>query len=173
MYIPDNKDTLEELKVLPKSSIGAPCPLVMTDEHKTFLAYILQDQSPNWDGTSVRVIDSDSVCSITIVECVRRYAMMFGPPNDEAFDGHPLCSRGLRPYAAFEVRNSSWIRALEQMNRVHDCHDPKLFLSTKRHFILAFHDSTFECVARDIRVVEVFQGTMKMAASKLKELIEQ
>ena len=52
---------------------------------------------------------------------------MFGPPNDEAFDGHPLARRGLRPYGAFEVTHSSWIRQLEQMNSVHPHHSPPLF----------------------------------------------
>ena len=51
------------------------------------------------------------------------YAHMFGPPNDEALRGHPLAGRGLRPYAAFEIRQSSWLRRLERMNSVHPRHD--------------------------------------------------
>jgi hypothetical protein len=37
------------------------------------------------------------------------YAHLFGPPNDEAFSGHPLASRGLQPYRITEVKHSSWI----------------------------------------------------------------
>jgi hypothetical protein len=73
-------------------------------------------------------------------------AHMFGSPNDEAFDGHPLARRGLEPYGAFEIEHSSWIRQLEQMNSVHPHHSPELFEGL-RHYVLSFHDTTFECVA--------------------------
>lgn len=68
-------------------------------------------------------------------------------PNDEAFEGHPLASRGLKPYSVFEVKNSSWIRRLERMNSVHRCHRPEGY-KMLRHFVFAFHDTTFECVAQ-------------------------
>ena len=71
---------------------------------------------------------------------------MFGPPSDEAFDGHPLASRGLEPWDAFEVVDSSWVRQLERMNAVHPAHRPEHF-ADYRHFILAFKDAVFECVA--------------------------
>ena len=54
----------------------------------------------------------------------------------------------LRPYGAFEVKNSSWIRLLERRNRVHSNHSTAKYLEKRRHFILTFHDSMFECVAR-------------------------
>jgi hypothetical protein len=43
-------------------------------------------------------------------------AHTFGPSNDEAFSGHPLAARGLTPYGAFKIENSSWVRHLERMN---------------------------------------------------------
>ena len=73
-------------------------------------------------------------------------ATSLGAPNDEAFAGHPLASRGLHPYGAFEILDSSWVRALERMNRVHSRHTPAMF-AAYRHFVLTFHDTTFECVA--------------------------
>lgn len=69
---------------------------------------------------------------------------MFGPPNDEAFAGHPLADRGLNPYSVAEVQRSSWIRGLERMNSVHARHSRERFLEHKRHFVFAFHDSTFK-----------------------------
>jgi hypothetical protein len=53
-------------------------------------------------------------CLVAVVRFDRPYAHMFGPPNDEAFHGHPLANRGLCPYAVFEVRDSSWLRRLRQ-----------------------------------------------------------
>jgi hypothetical protein len=83
-----------------------------------------------------------------IVKLILPRAHYFGPPNDEAMSGHPLAERGLGPYGVFEVRNSSWIRALEQMNRVHPSYNASRFRAL-RHFVLTFHDKTFECVADD------------------------
>jgi hypothetical protein len=70
---------------------------------------------------------------------------MFGLPNDEAFNGHPLASRGLHPYGAFRIEDSSWIRKLERMNSIHPYHRADPFWK-KQHVVFAFHDSTFECV---------------------------
>ena len=88
-----------------------------------------------------------------LIEFFAPRAHLFGPPNDEAFAGHPLAGRGLHPCGAFEVRRSSWVRALERMNRVHEYHDAGRY-ARLRHYIFAFHDSTFECVAEGFRVTE-------------------
>jgi len=63
-----------------------------------------------------------------------------------------LYQKGLRFYRVYEVQNSSWIRALERMNRVHPKHQSGMF-SRYRHFIFTFHDTTLECVANGIRKV--------------------
>jgi hypothetical protein len=100
-----------------------------------------------------------------VVRFKRARAHFFGPPNDEAFGGHPLAERGLEPYSVFEVLSSSWIRALEQMNSVHPQHRPESFESY-RHFILAFHDTTFECIA-DGFTIEQLTGTMRSITTSL------
>lgn len=93
--------------------------------------------------------------------------MVFGPPNDEAFSGHPLYSRGLRPYASFVVANSSWIRSLSKMNEVHPHHRPEHFASYN-HYVLAFHDSTFECIAESYQV-ETVLGTVQSAIEIMRK----
>jgi hypothetical protein len=99
-------------------------------------------------------------------------AHMFGPPNDEAFSGHPLASRGLGPYAVFEVRQSSWIRGLERMNAVHPCHDRERYMARRRHFVFAFHDSTFESIADGFES-EYFRGSMRSAAERMISLLAE
>jgi len=79
------------------------------------------------------------------------YAHSFGPPDEEALEAHPLFARGLDYHQAFEVRNSSWIRSLERMNRVQMWHDAAEF-TRYRHFIVTFQDATFECIAESFRV---------------------
>jgi hypothetical protein len=83
-----------------------------------------------------------------IVEIVSYSLTKFGYPNDEALAGHPLYDRGLRAYGVFEVHNSSWIKMKTQQNRVAFPNTPE---STQRHFVFAFHDNTFECIARGLR----------------------
>jgi len=148
MYTVDRRDRVTELRDLPQSSVGAPCPIILASEGELLVAYFAQESTRGWDGRSVRVVSPGSPGEpAALVRFSRAYATMFGPPNDEAFSGHPLARRGLRPYGAFEIAGSSWIRQLERMNSVHPHHRPESF-AAYRHFVLAFHDSTFECVAR-------------------------
>ncbi|MGK4002433.1 hypothetical protein WMF31_07410 [Sorangium sp. So ce1036] len=145
MYEVDENDGVVELSDLAQSSVGAPLPVVLANEHQVYVTYIVERQG--WDGTAIRSVTPRSEDeTIAVVQFVRPSAHFFGPPNDEAFSGHPLASRGLQPYGAFEVTRSSWLRALDRRNRVHPCHSASLYVDL-RHFILAFHDSIFECIA--------------------------
>jgi hypothetical protein len=149
------------LEDFPQSSIGAPCPAVIATEHSLILIFFVESQDPDWDGTTARVvgIDSSEECC-AVVHFERPSIHSLGPPNDEAFGGHRLAKNGLQPYGAFEVVNSEWIRLLEKMNSVHERHDRERFLEGKRHFIITFHDSVFECVVRGYRV-ELMPGSIK------------
>ena len=149
MYSVDHKDRVVELHDAPQSSVGAPCPMIFAGEGYLQLAFFLQNTPAGWDGSTVRVVGEDTSGEpVALISFTHIYAHFFGPPNDEAFSGHPLASRGLRPYGVFEVQDSSWIRTLERMNSVHPYHRPKRFAEL-RHFIFAFHDTTFECIAHD------------------------
>lgn len=171
MYQVDEMDEVKELEGIPQSSIGAPCPFVMSDEFQIVIAFYLQSSLADFDGTSIRVVGhKHSKEAIAIVEIERYHAYMFGPPNDEAFSGHPLSGRGLRPYSVAEILNSSWIRSLAQMNSVHPYHDQKVF-DRYRHFIFAFHDSTFECVAQGYRL-HLAEGSIESVIPRMKQLMD-
>jgi hypothetical protein len=154
MYTVTDKDFPREISTLPQSSIGAPCPMLLADEGTLRIGYYLEEERPTaeWSEFEIRPPapgDSDDLCAVVTFSAV--HAHMFGPPNDEAFSGHPLASRGLGPYGAFEVDCSSWLRSLERMNSVHPYHRPERF-SRYKHFILTFHDTTFECLAEAFSV---------------------
>jgi hypothetical protein len=169
MYEVDQHDRVIELKSVPQSSVGAPIPVLLAGEHDVLLAYYLQDAPAGWDGATVRVVDADSEGEpVAVVKFRRCYAHMFGPPNDEAFSGHPLSARGLRPYAVFEVRESSWLRRLEEMNSVHPYHNRTRFMENKRHFVFSFHDTTFECIADGFEI-EVTNGSVKSMVPRMLE----
>ena len=152
MYSVDNQDRVLPLNDVPHSDVGAPSPIVLSDERVTLLAYIVQSEPFPADGRVLTDADLEMLVEeMALVEFQHCRSYMFGSPNDEAFDGHPLASRGLHPYGAFEIQHSSWIRQLEQMNSVHPGHRGG-WLQSLRHFVFAFHSSTFECVARGFTI---------------------
>ena len=136
MYQVDERDRVVRLADMPQSSAGSPRPFVMADERGVLLAFYVQEFQPG------PAASEELFAIVRFNKCI---AHLFGPPNDEAFAGHPLSSRGLSPYGAFRIEDSSWIRVLERMNSVHPQHRPERFWEMQ-HVIFTFHDSTFECV---------------------------
>ena len=152
MYQVDDRDVVSSLSDAPQSSIGAPLPLVLATEHHLAVAYLIEVPLPGWDGSFVEVASyhrEQEPVAIIAFHGVR--ATSFGPPNDEAFAGHPLAARGLTAYGAFEVEHSSWIRSLARMNEVHPLHHPSQFAGL-RHFVFSFQDSILEVVAREYAI---------------------
>jgi hypothetical protein len=134
MYEIEGGDLVYPLEDAPNPAVP-PRPVVLAGDFDLFLTYQVAP------GTGLVLVDFE-----------HPLAHYFGSPNDEALNGHPLRSRGLDYYGAFEVHNSSWIGALERMNRAHPRHDPRRFHGL-RHFIFTFQDETFECVARAARIL--------------------
>lgn len=160
------KDSVHPLTGVPQSSVGAPCPMVVADEHHLSVIFYLQNTPEGWDGAEVKVVGPDSEDEThAIVSFSSFKAYYHGAPNDEAFSGHPLSKKGLEPYGAYEVKDSTWIRDLIEMNRVHAYHSDEAF-KDYRHFIFSFHDTTFECVAKGYDIT-VGQGSVLGAAQGL------
>lgn len=166
-----NDDTVVEISDVPSPDPGAPLPIVHASENGLQIAFYVAEGDSHWKSSHAKLwSDSDELVvedCVAIVTCHGNYAHAFGPPNDEAFSGHPLSERGLHPYGVFEVKDSSWIRAFEQMNSVHEAHSPEAF-SQYRHFVISFHDSTFECVGHSL-TFEVYNGDVsEIFLEKLK-----
>lgn len=136
---------------------GAPLPYLLQNDYRTFLAFFLQTVDPDWDGTYVNVRNPGSELSekLALVEFERCVCTKMGTPNDEVLHGHRLYGKGLAGYEAMAVENSTWRKELEKINSVHGAYKPESWHGLK-HYILPFHDSTFECVARGF-IVETFQ----------------
>lgn len=170
MYEVDDLDRVTAIEGVPQSDAGAPLPIVLADEGFVVLGYLTSSPAPNWDGRNPGSVSPQvSNQSVAILK-FDAFAHMFGPPNDEASQGHPLHGRGLGYYGAYEVIDSSWIRKMERMNSVHDRHDPAWFFKGKRHFIFTFHDSTFECIARSFTIEQVV-GTLGYALDRMCEIL--
>jgi hypothetical protein len=138
MYRIDERDRIVSVDTIPHARTGVSDPVVMADENSTALRYFLLEEENEQERVAILRFDG----------CWAHY---FGPPNSEALDGHPLYERGLSFYGIFEVLDSSWIRLMEERNRVHPSHSPARYAGL-RHFIFTFEDSTFECIAEAVTV---------------------
>ena len=170
MYEVDERDRVVPLEGVPQSSTGAALPLIMADDWSVILGYYMASTQP-WSGIPRMVDQKESDQAIALIR-FERIAHMFGPPNDEAFSGHPLANRGLQPYRAFRIENSSWIRKLERMNRVHVHHKPERFHELQ-HLVFAFHDSTFECICKEFEVRKEHGSMLDVTPAMISLLFEK
>jgi hypothetical protein len=137
MYRVGPNDAVVLLDDFPKMDFGAPLPEVTADASDLELSY---------------QVDGDIDARRARVKFHGAKAHYLGWPNEEVFVAHPLYERGLRPGAAFEVLNSSWRHELMTLNRAHPYHRDEHF-AVYRHFVIPFHDETFECLARGYAVI--------------------
>lgn len=166
MYEVGEHDRVVELTDIPYSAVGAPLPRVLASDSRLVLLYIAEAVDAAWQGQTARSVSPQSADEIVVtLDFARPLAHYFGPPGDENFRNHPLASRGLSPYGAFTVADSSWVRQLERMNAVRGA-DAVRVQTDLQHFIFSFHDSTFECVARSFEL-EVRGGSLHGVAAEV------
>jgi hypothetical protein len=58
MYEVDDKDRVVTLEGIPQSSVGAPEPVIIANEHRVVVAYRVQS-AEIWDGKTVRIEDPE------------------------------------------------------------------------------------------------------------------
>lgn len=122
-----------ELDCLPEAAVSGA--ILLESEYSTFLLFnAMKRQGEFRESAGLAVAEFDN-CWIT----------KFGYPNDEAWSAIPRTS-GLS-YGLFEVLESEWILEIDALNR-HGF--PNWAGLDHRHFLFLFHDSAFECIARDM-----------------------
>ena len=141
-------------------NIEAPLPLVIQNDYKTFPIFYVREPDPDWDGSYVTVKDpgDGSVESLALVEFHGSISAKLGSPNDEVLEGHPLNVKGLDGSTAQRVVGSVWLAELEAISRVHRCYDPACWRKLN-HYVLWFHNTTFECVAESF-MVELYRESL-------------
>lgn len=159
------KDAVSVLTDVPAPEVGAPCPRLLASEGALALAYFYDVPVPPGEP-ACRPSGEPSDRAMAVVTFERPRAHIFGPPNDEALDGHPLFARGLQPYTAHVVEPSSWLRLVERRNAVHRHHRKELFAQL-RHYAFVFHDTTFECLAVGHRFTRAYGDVHAALASAL------
>lgn len=143
-----------DLGCRPEAAVSGP--LLLATDRSTFLTFNAVRKVGQWWEDAGKALVEFTHCS-----CVQ-----FGYPNDEALPGHPLYAAGVQSYGIYEVLNSSWHQRLINQNRVSFPH-ADYSKAISRHFVIVFHDSTFECLASDIRLEltqEPFQQTFDRIA---------
>jgi hypothetical protein len=93
-----------------------------------------------------------------------------GTPNEEVLRGHPLNGKGLAGHEVMLVKNSTWLKELEAINAVHSYYKAESWRDLK-HYILPFHDCTFECVARGFKVETVYMPLSELLSEICKRLV--
>jgi hypothetical protein len=164
-----NNDQVVELAKLPKPESGAPSPQVFATEHTIWLTYFISESDPWYEKKYSKIwSDSDEECKedcFAVVQFKTAHIHMFGGPSEETIVGHPLAERGLESFRIGENINSTWINELEEMDSFGHSRPACGFLGA-RHFIFAFHDSMFECVAKDLKVY-IRHGDMLEGVGKI------
>lgn len=134
------------------------------------MIYHIRETDPAWDGSCATVVDPSALEQppIAVVEFQGCTSHKFGSPNDEVLHGHPLYGRGLVYYGAHIVERSRWIREIQGINSVHPRYDPASW-GARQHYILAFHDETFECIALGYSV----ESTWRTFREALEDCVEK
>ncbi len=126
---------VQEIKDFPPMEPGAPMPAVREENTDLFLSYICTNPDfPGWDSdVSPDHPGFDEYCAVSKFSEIDWYH--FGEPSDEKLHEHPLYEKGLTFYGFHIVENS----AKTNLNQ--------------SHWIITFHDETFEVVAMRMEVV--------------------
>ena len=136
---------LEEIKLILAIEPGAPLATIISNEYKLFLFYLYDlnfVDSPSNDPNEILGKDK-GVANLSF----KNYLVYkFGNPNAEAIGSHPYYHLGLDYYKIYQLHNSDWLVDIESRNKIHPFHDSNLYKKIN-HYIIAFEDSTFECLA--------------------------
>lgn len=151
---------------------GAPLPHLFTNNYRVFLTFYLAIHDPTWDGSYVVVKHpgDESAASLALVEFLGCQVARLGTPNEDVFRGHYLHGRGQESYTAQLVRNSPWIAELRSIHSVHERFRASDWGDLK-HYVFWFHDSTFECIARDYRLELHETSMLNLAHEVLRRLL--
>lgn len=155
-------EELKEIETLLFIVPGAPAPVVLSNEYKLNVLYYYQREVAEVGASILKQrnnIKDDGIANVTFENYL---IYKLGYPNAEVLQSHPYYKLGLSWYKLYEVLGSTWIKDIEQMNKMHPLHNPTRYKMFK-HFIITFEDSTFECIAKGVEIFFSQKVTMKNA----------
>jgi hypothetical protein len=127
-------DRAIEVEGVPTPSAGPADAHAFTTERSAVLVYLAAEST----GGGVALLRFSSAV-----------AVFHGVPNDEALERHPLWSRGLGFYGVYRIEDSTWKTQMQDRGVRRDRQPPPVW-SDVTHYVVTMHDSTFECLAKDM-----------------------
>jgi hypothetical protein len=113
---------------------------------RTWLAFSRNNPQPSGSLAESHERDTGHDVGVGIVEFFHVRAVQMGSASNETLHGHPLFGSGLEYYSAHVVENSRWIEDQKSIDSAHPRYRQETWAKYV-HYLLAFHDGTFECIA--------------------------
>jgi hypothetical protein len=156
-------DTIVDLNlgIRPEAAVSGGM-LVQTDQ-STFLTFNAMQPTERMSPHGGPYMENAGTALFEFQRCL---LTRFGYPNDEARWGIPRFEKV--SYGIYEVRNSTWIKEVIQMNRYRFPNTTDDYVSN--HYLFAFHDSTFECLANGFKH-EVIQESFEIVLRRITERV--
>ncbi|ABE35169.1 hypothetical protein DR64_6110 [Paraburkholderia xenovorans LB400] len=150
------EDQVVLLDGIPRPAEDAAEPFIVASDRRVIVAYPIAES--DFERFGPFDAEDDPFCTVLFPDAVFH---RLGPPGDGDLDIHPLASQGLMGYSVHEVIHSSLAGELAEVASVGPA---------KRHFVITFQASTFECVASDYTVVGVY-GAGEIASREAFALV--
>ncbi|HEX3378848.1 MAG TPA: hypothetical protein VHU21_03470 [Paraburkholderia sp.] len=157
------EDQVVLLDCVPHPAADAADPFIVVSDRRVILTYPIAES--DFERFGPFDPDDDPFCAVLFADAVFH---RLGPPGDADLPIHPLAAQGLSSYAVHEVVNSSLcaeIAAVPAGSMAIADQAP-----ARRHFVITFEASTFECVASDYTVIGVF-GAAEIASREAFALV--
>ena len=150
------EDQVLLLDSVPQPAADAAEPFIVASDRRVILAYPIAES--DFERFGPFDPDDDPFCAVLFPDTMFH---RLGPPGERDMEIHPLATQGLAAYSVHEVINSSLAEELSAISL------PEI---AKRHFVITFQESTFECVASDYTVVGVY-GAAEIASREAFALV--
>ncbi|MFP4894794.1 hypothetical protein [Paraburkholderia sp. EG304] len=157
------EDQVFLLDSVPHPAADAAEPFIVASDRRVILTYPIAES--DFERFGPFDPDDDPFCAVLFADAVFH---RLGPPGDDDLAIHPLAAQGLAGYAAHEIVNSSLCAEIAAVAT-----EPITIAAeapARRHFVITFQASTFECVASDYTVIGVF-GAGEIASREAFALV--
>ncbi len=158
-----SSDTIVELNIGIRPEAAVSGGKLFQTEQSTFLTFNAMRPTDRMSPPGGLYMEDAGTALFEFQRCL---LTLFGYPNDEARGGIPRFA-GVS-YGIYEVQNSTWAKEVVRMNRYRFPNTTDDYVS--KHYLFAFHDSTFECLADNFKcevVTEPFEAVLKRITGRV------
>ena len=157
------EDQVVLLDSAPHPAADAADPFIVASDRRVILTYPIAES--DFERFGPFDPDDDPFCAVLFADAVFH---RLGPPGGEDLSIHPLAAQGLSGYAVHEVVNSTLCAEIATVPE--GAIGSAFQAPARRHFVITFQASTFECVASDYTVIGVF-GAGEIASREAFALV--